>query len=333
VSRYILNFPPQIQTHLRALLCLGIIPGPRCPKDLASFCVPLDDECAKLAYGVSTFDAIDQACFDLRAYAIQEHGDIVAIERLLGIKGHNGMCPCRSCKTLGVRDITNNGRVYYIPLTTPNVQRQTRPSVDPRALHLRTQEDFDSVLRQIHATETKTARTNLEKRHGIKKPPAFHRVGSLDSAKSYPWEWAHLFCENVIPNLVSLWTGKYKGLDTGSEDYEIHPEIWEQIGLETKKSVAEIPAAFVRVLGNIAEDRLTFTAESWGFWFMYVAPIVLHGRFKKDKYYNHMRALSNIMKTTLKFEITAKEIDNLEEEIIDWVKKYEKYSQSYLYLN
>jgi hypothetical protein len=31
----------------------------------------------------------------------------------------------------------------------------------------------------------------------------------------------HLFFENVVPNLVKLWSGKFKGLNAGSEDYEI----------------------------------------------------------------------------------------------------------------
>jgi hypothetical protein len=37
----------------------------------------------------------------------------------------------------------------------------------------------------------------------------------------------HLFFENMIPNLVKLWSGKFKGLDTGSEDYEIAEETWD----------------------------------------------------------------------------------------------------------
>jgi hypothetical protein len=37
-----------------------------------------------------------------------------------------------------------------------------------------------------------------------------------------------------------------------------------------------------------------------------------------------MCALGSIMKTTLKYELTAREVDDLEEDIIDWVMKYEK---------
>jgi hypothetical protein len=49
---------------------------------------------------------------------------------------------------------------------------------------------------------------------------------------------------------------------------------------------------------------------------MYVAPIVLKGRFADAKYYEHFVLLGKIMKTTLKWELTLEEIDELEEEII-----------------
>ena len=291
---------------------------------MASFMVPVDDELAKLAYGVPTYDAIDRNIFDLHAYAILEHGDINAIEKMLGIKGHNGISPCRSCKIRGVRDITGCGKVYYVPLTTPDVDHQTRPSVDPRSLSLRKHEDFASVLQQMAAATTKKAREDIAKANGIRNAPALCRVGSLNHAKSNPWEWLHLFCENIIPNLFKLWTGQYKQLDTGTEAYEIPEHIWEQIGEETASAVKNIPSSFVRVLGNIAQDRSTYIAESWGFWFMYLAPILLKGRFTHNKYYRHMIALVKIMKTTLKFELTMAEIDAMEEEVICWVELYEE---------
>jgi len=320
----IFNMPPQIHCHLQELFSLGIITGPRLPRDYASFMVPVDNELAELAYGVQTFNALDKSFFDLHAYCIQEHGDIVAIEKMLGLKGHNSLRPCRSCRMSGVRDITGGGTIYYIPLRTPKAAHQERPSVDPRALPPRAKRHFDADAKKLEAIASPTAREDLAKLCGISKRPALRRVDAFDPAKSNPWEWMHLFCENTVQNLFKLWTGKFKGLDSGREEYEIHPKIWQQIGRETADVVKDIPSSFVRVLGNIAEDRSIFTAESWGFWFMYVAPIVLRGRFIKDKYYVHMCALGKIMKTTLKFELTSDEVDELEEEIIDWVQKYEK---------
>jgi Transposase family tnp2 len=175
----IFNLPPQIRCHFQELLSLGIIPGPRLPKDYASFMVPVDNELAELAYGVQTFNAIDGLLFDLHAYCIQKHGDIVAIERLLGLKGHSSFRPCRSCRMTGVRDITGRGTIYYIPLRTPIAAHQERPSVDPRALPPRTKCHFDADAKKLEAITSATARDDAAKLCGISRRPALRRVGAL----------------------------------------------------------------------------------------------------------------------------------------------------------
>jgi hypothetical protein len=134
----------------------------------------------------------------------------------------------------------------------------------------------------------------------------------------------HLLLENVVPGLVKLWTGHFKDLDEGTGNYELAPHIWEEIGQETVNAVKTIPASFVRVLGNIAENRSSYTAESWGFWFIYLAPILLKDRFPDDKYYVHMCKLVKLMKSTIKLELTTDEVDELEEGFAQWVQEYEE---------
>ncbi|KAI0662144.1 hypothetical protein C8Q70DRAFT_879661, partial [Cubamyces menziesii] len=72
-----------------------------------------------------------------------------------------------------------------------------------------------------------------------------------------------------------------------------------------------------------------FTADIWAFWFMYVAPIVLRGRFADDKYHIHLCDFVNIMKATLQFEITRAELETLRNKIIIWVQQYEEYYYQY----
>ena len=310
------------------MICTDIIPGPHQSKDLESFLAPLDDELALLADRIPTFDALTGCHFLLHAYTIFKNGDIVAMERVLNLKGHNGLSPCRSCKIHGVRNISARGTVYYVPLCTPNVTHQTRPSVRPDALDLRTHHQILTTIHLLDAaqnpTQTKQQRAKISKDSGIKGSPALRRVGSLDYARSMPWEWMHLFLENILPTLVDHWTGRFKGLDSGQENYEIAPHIWSQIGQETVMAIRYIPASFVRVLGNIAEDRSTFMAEAQGFWFMYLAPSLLKGRFQQDKYYEHMLLLVNLMKKMVQFELTQAEVDEIEEGLIKWVTLYER---------
>ncbi|PSR75102.1 hypothetical protein PHLCEN_2v9325 [Hermanssonia centrifuga] len=326
------NLPPGIRTHINNLICIGVIPGPKQPKDLGSFMDPFDDECASMARGISCFDSSSQEIFMLHAYQLFQEGDIVAIEKFLGIKGHSSLCPCRSCIMRGIRMSSGSNKVFYIPLTHPMPINpdEVQHKWDPLSLPPRTHDSFATNLHIIAEGRKRTKRygKDLEKHYGNKEMPALCRVNSFHLGRSLPWEWMHLFAENIIPNMIDLWIGRFKGLDTGVEDYGISGDVWEEIGLETAAATKNIPAAFVRSMGNIAESRATFTAESYAFWFMYLAPYLLSGRLA-NPYYKHFLDLVHIMKITLQFEITTEQIDELERLIIAWVGDYERFYYQY----
>ena len=315
------NLPLNIRTHSKNLLCVGIVPGPHQPKDLGSFLMPLDNECAELAYGIQTFNTLQQVLFKMHAYIILKSGDIVAIKCFLNIKGHNSIYPCRSFKVQAVRGL---GKTHYMPLHPPSQHCSKRALY--RLAPLRHHKDFSDVNKRISTVKSKTKKAKIAKQTGIKGLPSLRHVRYLDYAWLSAWEWFHLFLENIIPNLVDFWTGQFKGLGTGREDFKIAPEIWQEIGMETAASVWHIPSTFVRALTNIATDRSLFTAESWGFWFIHLAPKLLEGCFAKRKYYTHMCELVEIMKVTLQFSIPLKQLDDIEARMIDWVQKYEKYA-------
>ena len=77
----------------------------------------------------------------------------------------------------------------------------------------------------------------IAKQTGIKGLPGLSHAGALDYAQASTWEWFHLFLENDVPNLVDFWTGQFKGLGAGSEDFEITPNIWQKVGEETTAAV------------------------------------------------------------------------------------------------
>jgi hypothetical protein len=114
-------------------------------------------------------------------------------------------------------------------------------------------------------------------------------------------------------------------LDKGTEDYEIAPTVWEAIGEETGSSIQYIPSAFVCSMPNIATDQHMFTAKDWSFWFVYMAPLLLHGQFQYPKYYKHLLLLVEIIKACLKFEISEEDIEILRTDIHKWVAPYELY--------
>jgi len=95
------NLPPDVRFHAENLLSLGVIPGPKKPKDADSFLWPFLQELFRLAYGVKSLDISAKAFFLLRAFLIVVFGDIPAISMLMRMKGHNGLCPMSHLRDQG----------------------------------------------------------------------------------------------------------------------------------------------------------------------------------------------------------------------------------------
>ena len=140
-----------------------------------------------------------------------------------------------------------------------------------------------------------------------------HLLG-FSQTNSFPHECMHLLWENIVPTLVDLWTGHFKGLDAGTESYEIPPEIWVLIGEEVAAAAATISAQFCRMLPNITTERHLFTAEAWLFWIQHIAPHLLKGRLA-SKYYN-LLLFVDIIKLCLQFVITKNQINALENMVV-----------------
>ena len=72
------NLPPKIQFLIQHIICIGVIPGPKKPKDFDSF-LWLIEELLELASGVWAFDVTAETMFTLRAFLIIAFGDMPAI--------------------------------------------------------------------------------------------------------------------------------------------------------------------------------------------------------------------------------------------------------------
>jgi hypothetical protein len=78
----------------------------------------------------------------------------------------------------------------------------------------------------------------LSTQFGIKGLPSslLSALSSLSFPTSFPYNFMHLICANLIPNLILLWTGKFKDLDHDGKDYVIMPTVWNAIGEATFKA-------------------------------------------------------------------------------------------------
>ena len=285
-----------------------------------------------LLSGIATFDSEQDEMFLLHAYLIAVFGDIPAISMIMRMKGHNAIFPCRMCMIKGVRLPETRNTTHYVPLYCANhpvvlENNLEIPIYDPANLPLRTHEQFLEQARHVQLAPTTAEEERRAKACGIKGIPVLSHLPSLFFPSSFPFDFMHLVWENLIPNLVLLWTGKFKGLDEGRESYHLGPGVWEAIGEATKASGATVPAAYASARPhNIAEDMSACTADSWSFWALYLGPVLLRGRFSKDAYYKHFVLLIKLLRTCLQFEISRDELSEIREGFQDWVKTYERYA-------
>jgi hypothetical protein len=324
------NLPPDVRFQLENVLCLGVIPGPRKPRDFDSFLWPLVLELLQLELGVPAVDARTGKRVELRAFLLFVFGDIPAVSMAMRMKGHNGRCPCRFCKIRGVRIPDSDNTTHYVPLNRsrhPAVHAGgTVPSYDAHALPKRTHDEFLAQAREVDIAPTTSAQEHLAKEYGIKGTSVLARLSTIRFPDSFPYDFMHLIWENVVKNLHLLWFGNFKGLDTGGarNSYKLHPKVVETIGKESAASGATIPYAFGSAPLNIAEDGVQWTAEACSFWTLYLAPPLLRDRLPGE-FYRHFIDLVKLLNACLEFEMDRSKISALREGFAAWVEQYKQY--------
>ncbi|PIL25594.1 hypothetical protein GSI_11342 [Ganoderma sinense ZZ0214-1] len=322
------NLRPDIRTHLDNILGLGVIPGPKKPVDFDSFLWPAVHEFLRLSVGVYAYDALSNAFFALRAYLILIFGDILAVSMVMRMKGHNGACPCRMCEIRGVRIPDFRNPIHYVPLDRarhPHVlgDPEAIQMYDPSHLPLRTHSNFMTQAKEVQFAPSESESERLAKLYGIKGTPILSALSSLSFPSSFPYDFMHLIWENVVKNLMLLWTGKYKDLDEGSENYQFSSAVWDAIGSATADSGNSLPYIFGPRPPNVATDKVSWTADTRSFWTQYIAPVLLRGRFLHDKYYDHFVELVRLINICLGFDITTAQVNDVRSGFIKWVQKYE----------
>ncbi|KAJ2930473.1 hypothetical protein H1R20_g6626, partial [Candolleomyces eurysporus] len=264
---YNYNLPPEIRFWVQHIVCIGVIPGPKKPKDFNSFFWPAIEEFLKLAQGV----------------------------------------PLDRSKHPLVRTSTSTIKVYT-----------------PGSLPRRTHQRFMAQAREVQFAHTNVESEKLAKQYGIKGIPILSTLSSLFFPSSFPYDFMHLIFENVMKNLILLWTGGYKGIDEGAGSYEIAPHVWEAIGAATAASARTIPSAFAASPANIADEKASSTADMWSFWLQYLGPILLSRKFRRPIYFQHFIELVKLVRICLQFELTAEDVQTLRDGFPNWVLQYEK---------
>ncbi|RXW11282.1 hypothetical protein EST38_g14573, partial [Candolleomyces aberdarensis] len=331
---YNYNLPPEVRFWAQHVLCIGVIPGPKKPKDFDSFLWPAVEELLQLAHGIRCLDQQAMEHFWLRAYVIICFGDIPAVSMMMRMKGHNGLSPCRMCKITALRPPGSTAPVTYVPLNRskhPNVCSDPNAVsiYDPRSLPLRTHDEFLAQANLVQFALTTAESERLAKTYGIKGIPILSTLSSLSFPISFPFDFMHLIFENVMKNLILLWTDDFKGIDEGTGSYVVEKRVWEAIGEATSVSGLTIPGAFGPRLPNIADERSSMTADMWSFWLQYLGPVLLSRRFQRRVYFDHFIDFVKLVRICLQFELTQDDMQTLQEGFPTWVEDYERLYYQY----
>jgi hypothetical protein len=325
----IYNFPPELRCLQGIIMPLGVIPGPRKPKDFDSYLWPLVNELMQLAVGVPAFDASTGSAFTLRAYLLYIFGDIPAVSMVMRMKGHNGYRPCRLCNITGLGVPGARANTLYVPhhrKNHPNVMNDPSAvqTYDMSSLPFRTHDEILEQAESIQFALTTTASNDLATKYGIKGKSILFSLSSISFPESFPYDFMHMIYENVLPNLVSFWTGTYKDLNHNGHEYLLDKKVWQHAGSAAAAAGSSIPTAFGQRPPNPEANRMACTAESWAFWMQYLAPALLENKFTRAKYFSHFLRLIELVKICTQFEITRDEQRLVREGFQDWVRVYEE---------
>ena len=177
---------------------------------------------------------------------------------------------------------------------------------------------------EVQSTSNNTVAEGLAKQYGIKGVPLLSTLSSLSFPLSFPYDFMHLIWQNLIPNLIRLWTGSFKDLNHNNKDYVLKRAVWKVIGKATAAAGKTIPAAFGSQVPNLSLKKPHMTAEMYSIWTLYLTPALLKSRFKHKQYYKHFVKLVQLLTLCLEFEITHNQIDDLEKGFQQWVQEYKQ---------
>ena len=320
----IYNFPPPIRNHLVNLFSTGCGGGPKAIKEMDSFLWPYVDELLSLAAGVPTLDADAKETFLLRAHLLDGFGDIPAVAKMMRMKGHNGLKPCRCCNIIGLSIPNSRNPAHYVPLDrTSHPDHGDIPVYDAAHLPMRTHDEMFAQGKEVEFNVVPAQAAKLSTLYGINGLTVLTRLPSISLSESFPIDFMHLIWENLIPNLVLHWTGDFKGLD--SDGFCFEKTVWNAISAAGAASGQTIPSQHGAKVPHFAVRKGEMTAETWSFWTLHLAPILLFNQFTDDAYYTHFVTLVKFLHLYMQWEISTEEVDELEVGLRDWVIEYERY--------
>src|SRR5260370_457041 len=119
--------------------------------------------------------------FILHAQLLSVFGDMLAIAKVMWMKGHNGIAACHCCKITGLRIPDTHSSAHYVPLDQsrhPHVKDDIHV-YDAAKLPLWTHDEMLSQAAKVDAVPNITQANRLETKNGINGTPALAQLTSI----------------------------------------------------------------------------------------------------------------------------------------------------------
>ena len=196
------------------------------------------DRFKDLQKGMIIYDPIERAYFTYRAHLIFFQGDIPAISKLMGAKGHNSKRPCRFCLISPHKGI--NGSLYCahsVPRFTHGHRLRHNNDYnfwDRKNLYIRENDDWKS-----NAARVQLGNQRLAMNEGISHYSPFLELDSVVIPFSFTLDIMHCVIENVTYHLFSYIRGDFHGLNDQSLSENELIKIQKIINVSIKSSSFE----------------------------------------------------------------------------------------------
>ncbi|KAJ7367131.1 hypothetical protein DFH08DRAFT_949116 [Mycena albidolilacea] len=183
---------------------------------------------------VAAWDALYEHIFSPGAYPIHIPGDTPAMAKPMHMNGHNVVFLCRA------GNICNSYDPFHLPLCT--------------------HDEFIQQAVEVASAPSDAEAQRCSRATGINGFPVLAILSSLSFPDSFGHDLMHLIPENIVKNLIMLWTGDFKGIENDEEDYKLQPGVISAIGDACVLAGNTTPAAFSLVI--ILNDCLSMSIDS-----------------------------------------------------------------------
>ena len=303
----VLNLPLNCRFLMRNALPYGFIKGPKEPKRLDTYLLPLIQEINEINSRNSgdgmTFRFSDGTLRNVKVHLLWCKGDGPAFQKISGYIGARGKRMCRFCNIDGY--LCQTYRTYYFPfrvrvseLDSENVSRvRLRRLYSPTRLPLRQECEVRKVWERLgNGLLSKTAKRTISRDTGIRARTCIDDLDMISPICSLPLDIMHMELNLVCSTLLPLWKGDERNYTISSDapaEFIVSNESWQLIDEEfTRARNGTCEAFFGRSIRN-TQSYKTWKAEECRLFTCYYTPVLLQGHMGR-RYMKGVRFISDL---------------------------------------